>query len=348
MDLNGGPFSNLPIYDQGTEGLCYSYAASQLIDAWRVEHHQFEEKRLSSPIHAGAIYTINGKRQNAILKIEAQIQERLNDSSRDAKSRELSIKSLRGRQKDIDRFLDPTGGSTIGVLEDLRNRKSVCSTDELFGPDAQQNYKQKIEPIAKLRRYALHFSEKRKTLACDLTETFNSEFAGQVLDVAKAVDDILKHLDSDNEFLESLLSNFCKTPIDLTALPAPKQYVATPYKAVSELSKTPPSSALSTANELMNLLSQNPPQPISLSYCSRFLITSDRMSRYSSCDAHASVVVGRSFREGKCQILIRNSWGESCTWEDQQPRYVYPCENGQIWVPLEEVSRRVTTIDWLK
>lgn len=46
---------------------------------------------------------------------------------------------------------------------------------------------------------------------------------------------------------------------------------------------------------------------------------------------HVSSVVGRRMREGKCEYLVRNSWGRGCGG------YIYPCEEGNIWVPEERI-----------
>lgn len=38
LDLNGGVMSKIPIQDQGNLRICWSYGASQLIDAWRIKN----------------------------------------------------------------------------------------------------------------------------------------------------------------------------------------------------------------------------------------------------------------------------------------------------------------------
>ncbi len=50
---------------------------------------------------------------------------------------------------------------------------------------------------------------------------------------------------------------------------------------------------------------------------------------------HSSTIVGRRMRAGKCEYLIRNSWGRSCGYYDRS----YPCEQGNVWVPKENLSR---------
>jgi len=55
---------------------------------------------------------------------------------------------------------------------------------------------------------------------------------------------------------------------------------------------------------------------------------------------HASTVVGRRWHEesGKCEYLIRNSWGESCVHYQNPDR----CENGNIWVDRDSLKNNLT------
>lgn len=50
---------------------------------------------------------------------------------------------------------------------------------------------------------------------------------------------------------------------------------------------------------------------------------------------HSSTIIGRRMRAGKCEYLVRNSWGRSCGYYDRS----YVCEQGNVWVPKENLSR---------
>jgi hypothetical protein len=56
---------------------------------------------------------------------------------------------------------------------------------------------------------------------------------------------------------------------------------------------------------------------------------------------HASSIVGRRKRGGRCEYLIRNSWGPGCGG------YKYPCEAGNVWVPESELDMVISTV-WLQ
>lgn len=63
-------------------------------------------------------------------------------------------------------------------------------------------------------------------------------------------------------------------------------------------------------------------------------------------DLHASTIVARRPLDGRCHYLIRNSWGKnSC--HIVLPEYERKCEDGQVWVPADELGRHVRSINYL-
>ncbi|MCM2281810.1 MAG: hypothetical protein NDI61_08180 [Bdellovibrionaceae bacterium] len=73
-----------------------------------------------------------------------------------------------------------------------------------------------------------------------------------------------------------------------------------------------------------------------------------RSEPYTADEFHASVIVGRRWRNNSCQYLVRNSWGPECEQKDKDGkiRSVYSplateCRQGNIWVA--EKHLRVTT-----
>jgi hypothetical protein len=113
------------------------------------------------------------------------------------------------------------------------------------------------------------------------------------------------------------------------------------------------------ADEMLN--PSKPPeewQPFSVSYCGEVLRRgasfdglnrtrqSDKKSGQSKCEDsdgdhsnHASTIIGRRYNEtsGKCQLLIKNTWGKKCSdyssdWE---------CDKGKIWVDMDALGNNV-------
>lgn len=61
---------------------------------------------------------------------------------------------------------------------------------------------------------------------------------------------------------------------------------------------------------------------------------------------HASSLVGRrkNPETGKCEYLVRNSYGSSCMSYDAR----LACENGNLWVPMDVLKPRLIDIAYLK
>ena len=56
---------------------------------------------------------------------------------------------------------------------------------------------------------------------------------------------------------------------------------------------------------------------------------------------HSSTIVGRRFKNGDCQYLIRNSWGTSCDYyQDANTN----CDNGNVWVSEDALKTHINYI----
>lgn len=59
---------------------------------------------------------------------------------------------------------------------------------------------------------------------------------------------------------------------------------------------------------------------------------------------HASTLVGRRRDpSGRCEYLLRNSWGVGCAKEA-----LYPCRQGQYWVPQDALAAGTYGLTWLR
>jgi hypothetical protein len=95
------------------------------------------------------------------------------------------------------------------------------------------------------------------------------------------------------------------------------------------------------AHKLNDLLNTPHPLPIEVDYCSAIFDEGGRKSSVvevnslrsssPSCKGHASLVIGKRWEGGKCEFLIRNSWGTDC---DQYSKAMRGgCDGkGSIWV----------------
>jgi hypothetical protein len=111
----------------------------------------------------------------------------------------------------------------------------------------------------------------------------------------------------------------------------------------------------------IDLVLDQHPRPIAITYNVDATLTENRNRQ----EIHASVIAGRrtNSKSGKCEYLIRNSWGPDCLHYDytnQQfhkdangnyimiPIYRYECEEGAFWVPDEDINKLVTEITYQK
>ncbi len=78
-------------------------------------------------------------------------------------------------------------------------------------------------------------------------------------------------------------------------------------------------------------------QPSLIGYDTGFLFQDRKFS------PHAVVVVGRRYNKElkKCEFLIRNSWGESCSGYAGKYTKASHCDKGNIWIAREEMHRNI-------
>lgn len=62
------------------------------------------------------------------------------------------------------------------------------------------------------------------------------------------------------------------------------------------------------------------------------------------CLGHASLVIGRRRYQGKCQFLIRNTWGTAC----QKYSKDWDCDHGNVWLDSDEVAANVVYVSTLR
>ena len=78
-------------------------------------------------------------------------------------------------------------------------------------------------------------------------------------------------------------------------------------------------------------------QPSLVTYDTGFLYQDRQFS------PHAVLAVGRRYnpQSKKCEFLIRNSWGESCSPYQNKYAKASHCDKGYLWVPREELHQNM-------
>jgi hypothetical protein len=61
---------------------------------------------------------------------------------------------------------------------------------------------------------------------------------------------------------------------------------------------------------------------------------------------HSSIIAGRKMINGKCQYLIRNTWGQDC--DLYYKKFQGRCEQGNIWITKEELKESLYSVTYMK
>lgn len=83
-----------------------------------------------------------------------------------------------------------------------------------------------------------------------------------------------------------------------------------------------------------------------IGYDARPLISQQFEREGSEQFMHGSIVVGRRFnkKSNSCEYLIRNSWGKSC----ETYRSPLDCEEGNVWIPKEDLMKGLINVTYIK
>jgi hypothetical protein len=99
-------------------------------------------------------------------------------------------------------------------------------------------------------------------------------------------------------------------------------------------------------DKVVGLLNEKSPKAVGIGYLYGAL---NSIKNPGSISPHASVIIGKriSTDSGKCEFLVRDSFGSSCNDEDGRPRYSLPCENGGVWVHARSLMKSTMSLSWI-
>ncbi len=332
LDVGTASVSRLPVLDQGQEGLCYAYTATQLIDAWRFSHGDNKIDYLTSPVYGGALYARDFKKAEEIGDIHREIEqlncESISSINGPNKCTEKLI-NLIGLSISKSKYTDLSGGYTDFVIASLRKNKSACDSHDLFGRNGQKEYTQLIHPLMKF----ISRSSEEGGSAVENFEKVNCSLRKTIPNFIGDIQKIVKSDKNTNDILIQFFDKVCERRVDLSHIPKEQSLLLEPQNRTT------------AKNKIASLLSLKNPQPIGIEYCSGVLFDK------KECGKHASMIVGREMRNGKCSYLIRNSWGKKCRFKSdfENLKYAHECDqNGQIWIPEDVLLERTDKLVWLE
>jgi hypothetical protein len=145
---------------------------------------------------------------------------------------------------------------------------------------------------------------------------------------------------------------FIKTPFSNVEPSRPVDFVervASAFKSVD-----PPIRVADTLEVILGGLTSSMPQPVGINYCVEILTdTTYRLvgenSSPGTCGGHSSVILGSRTHNGRCQLLLYNSWGNSYPhspqWQEKRDNH------GRligIWIDAESLIQSTAGFEMLR
>tara|TARA_B100000029_G_scaffold128756_1_gene122281 strand:- start:120 stop:1232 length:1113 start_codon:yes stop_codon:yes gene_type:complete len=332
-------YKNMPVYDQGQLGICYSYAAIQLIDYWRKTNFfkkgvqlalGIKNMPLSSPFfgaylqrkQAWGLFSRAGRRN-----IERGLIEDVINAVR------------KGGMCRID--IVNQGLNTMAKKYDIPPETLVSFTHQLLQEyNEQTNFFQRLSNKSPQKFVKKYLQRKFK---CS-----GPPYQGICVRHFEVFSQFYPLFKKNNyiSFLDEAFKD-CYKPNGkypwANNLPRPKKYKTTSAKKFQK--------------KLIELLTRPNPQPIAVGYCSKFLRRKNYIGKNRigftdpDCGPHASIVIGMRERNQKCEFMIRNSWGNSCkdyVWDCEYTRGRARSEGHGIWVDGIAFTKNILNITWLE
>ncbi len=312
LDRDPNILGHVPAWDQGDNGTCWAFTATQLIDGYRFSHGDTDYQHLTSPLMVAAAGVANNAGNyswgNQIKAID-MVREK---GSCNAKwvSDHLGIKKSSDLISNLETIYDLTEPAIIHK-EGNNNGKT---TDFVDFADAET-------------------SRKAKKAAAEKTSLYLSEI-GIEDKIAPGTGAILKALEKNRvSYVHEILNFICKETKPLTNLPHP-DYTA----------RNPDSNNKLAEKEFRQMIDQNlrAKKLTAPTFCYTavmhkdvHLITKDEV-KCNDESTHIAVVVGsRRNSSQQCEYLVRDSFCSA--YEKRTKRKIF--SKGQHWMNADRLLK---------
>ena len=299
---------NIPQLDQGPVGLCSAYAFSHLIDGWREIHglRITKEIALTDPLYYALIW--------GLLKTDNDIK---------LWSRDFEVRLYKGIKKYGVCRSEIINKS---ITDFAKKNELLPNSVRLFLEVFFDFYKGKKEKLAKVEDKYKEFKNFFKRRGTRFRKLYNSET--ELKKLYESVIDIVMKGDMGKNVFENIFSG------------------CTDKRSIYLHTKKLPPFSINKSQDyrekrkvvLEQLQKKN---IVGIGYNSDQVEYKKPMPYAKS--THASVLVGNRVRDGKCQFLLHNSWGNYCgyEWECQKDRHGQ--EMG-VWVDADLLMYQAATI----
>lgn len=328
---------NVPILDQGDMGICYAYAASEAVDAWRFSGYPEQGTGFHTSPHAAAIGSKSSQsrydRASSIFNFTVNPHASVLDAA-------FTENAVRALKKDGICSYDAFGANFQNSMYQRDPQTFWLQFQDLY----DFFHKQYLSALMKRDQGAqdriLRAAGSRLTsLAC------SGNFGpGQrdFEDLNEAVQIIAA--DTVLEAFKRLSARICAGHTQ--ALPAdfPSRPVAF---SIDQITHPVEARAIQTRGMIYSkvinaMFDFKKRQPLMITFCAEVLTDpghtglSDKDGSIGKCGSHATLIIGRgTMTDGRCGFLIRNSWGKD--WDDDPTTNA----NGDIWVAEDDLYRNL-------
>ena len=318
----------MPVYEQGQTNSCYAYAATAAIDVWRKARGK-SVPPYSSPIEAALRYAV--------------------------------------RQPGRTTWRHAQGGNPQQVLEILLSEGTCPHVSPYdFSQEVVGKRWNQLSRVASARD-EYQDQEDRKKRGKNTSGLFSKKTPDQKQDeVVRDVSCEVEGPTPSSSTVEKLDRPIRDALMAATSLKSAQEVFALGCKKSGVLSvpqatlKKRESPAWMNHDQVKVFFQKSLDESFSkgdgsvpvITYCPRFLLYPSskdaviEQGYYGSCKSgsvHASVILGRRRNDkGQCEYLIHNSWGSSCD------PYSWPCEKGQVWVPIDALMNNLLELSWLE
>lgn len=288
MSESWGHTSKVPNLDQGPVGICYSHAATTLIDLWRDLHGLKLTKQMaySNPQYAALLYKMTDKETNTL----------------DSGSAQVTIDEV--RKYGMCRFdVIEQSMNSFALNKKISTRDWYAITEwffESYNSKLQKEIVDAPNKAEKLKEIFLRFNKKDR-----VKNIFDN---GDFQKIYESMEPYLLSKDYKAYARDVFSACFKKENIYLPTLRLP------PLVSIYQ--------NLKLTDYLIEQLDRK--NPVGITYKASVLTSDDkflkRIELFFSDSDHQSVIVGKRVRDNQCQFLLKNSWGNYCgyKWECQK------------------------------
>jgi hypothetical protein len=329
MRLDDTSMKTMPVYDQDDVADCYAIITAQMIDAYRFSHGDVDTSHRTSHYALATNYKSSDERGRMSFARDIKNFMSLPDggitSNEPMKSPMVLAKTLIFKKETyIDSHLE------LGAPEETARANRTTGGKLVSCSDAavKRYFKKNKNFRETYELWSASKVQKERAPACISTNGTSSE-----------IKDIVESFSDENnmqDFFAGLMKKICSKESILVDFPE----IATLGWSVADIpgevginkTKTERKRAEAGVDLVNGALSLANPQPVGIGYYPKFL--QKKGAKKNEGEYHQSIIIGRRKNPvGKCEFLLRNSWGSRCNLQ-------VPCDTrtkGQYWIGAEEL-----------